>query len=153
MKFGYSDCVDDCVLRGLNRLLHLIYTPDLLGDLIMKLKAIALAVSLSVFGATAFAADLDPSLTDVTAVSAGTATAPAAVQALVVLDIVGGTVTSGDTALIVQEVTTSNVAMIDQQVVDGTQFAAIVQGNTAAPAVAYISQGGSDNRAFINQHD
>jgi hypothetical protein len=119
----------------------------------MKLKAIALAVSLSVFGATAFAADLDPSLTDVTAVKAGDGTAVAAVQALAVIDIVAGTVNGGDTALIVQELGTSDAAMIDQQVVDGTQFAAIVQTNTAAAAVAYIAQSGSDNRAFINQHD
>jgi hypothetical protein len=140
------------VVRGHDCFLLKIF-PNFLGDLIMKLKAIALAASLSVFGATTFAADLDPSLTDVTAVSAGTATAPAAVQALVVTDIVAGTVTGGDISLIVQEGTTSNIAMIDQQVVDGTQLAAIVQTNTAAGAVGYISQGGSDNRAFINQHD
>lgn len=119
----------------------------------MKLKAIALAVSLSVFGATAFAADLDSSLTDVTAAIAGDGTALAAVQALVATDLVAGTVVDGDTALIVQELSTGNAAMIEQQVVDGTQFAAIVQSNTAAAAVGYIAQSGSDNRAFINQHD
>ncbi len=118
----------------------------------MKFKAIALAVSLSVFGATAFAADLDASLTDVAAI-AGDGTSLLAAQTLVATDMAGGVVVDGDTALITQELSVDNAAMIDQKVSDGTQFAAIVQTNTAAAAVAYISQAGTNNRALINQHD
>ena len=116
----------------------------------MKLKAIALAVSLSVFGATAFAADLDTSLTDF-AVLAGDGTALAAVQTLVATDLVGGTAT-GDTALIVQEMTADSVAYIDQQTAGGLNFAAIVQTGAGGGA-AYIAQSGTNDRALINQHD
>ena len=120
----------------------------------MKLKAIALAVSLSFFGASAFAADLDATLVDV-AVIAGDGTALLAVQDLAVAGMAsGGNVTGGDLAMIVQEGTLlSNVAMITQQASDGTQMAAIVQTNTVAAAVGYIAQSGTDNRAFISQHD
>lgn len=118
----------------------------------MKLKAIALAVSLSVFGATAFAADLDSTLLDA-AVIAGDGSALTAVQDLAyTTDMLSGGVV-GDTALIVQELSTGNVAMIDQAATDGSQFAAIVQSNTGIDAAAYIAQSGSDNRALINQHD
>jgi hypothetical protein len=118
----------------------------------MKLKAIALAVGLSVFGTASFAADLDSTLLDV-AVIAGDGSALAAAQDLTYLTnmLSGGVV--GDTAIIVQELSTGNVAMIDQAATDGTQFAAIIQSNTGIDAAAYIAQSGSDNRAFINQHD
>lgn len=139
------------VVRGHDCFLFKIF-PGLLGDLIMKLKAIALAVSLSVFGATAFAADLDSTLLDA-AVIAGDGSALTAVQDLAyTTDMLSGGVV-GDTALIVQELSTGNVAMIDQAATDGSQFAAIVQSNTGIDAAAYIAQSGSDNRALINQHD